>query len=100
MIYGDGHLLARSERPAGSLTGILEAGGTKVFNVTSMFANVSQFQADASSYGYTDAARGHSARCDPADFLLGSAPPVDFFRDHPRIEEHYDALLYLGLSRR
>ena len=48
-----------------------------------------------------DAARGHSARCDPAcDFLLGSALPVDFFRDHPRIEEHYDALLYLGLSRR
>jgi hypothetical protein len=98
VIYGDGHLLARSERPAQSLTGILEAGGTKVFNVTSTFANVSQFQADASSWRAPTLTRleGTPLGAIPYDFLLGSALPVDFYRDHPRIEEHYDALLYLG----
>ena len=43
VVYGDGHFQARSERPGRSLVGILETGGTKVFSVTSTFADLSTF---------------------------------------------------------
>jgi len=100
VIYGDGHLLARTERPAQSLTGIVEASGTKVFTVTSTFANLGQFQTDVASWRTPALARLDGTRLGPVpyEFLFGPLPPVDFFRDHPSIEDHYDAVLYLGAT--
>src|SRR5690349_3038014 len=41
VVYGDGHFQARSERPGRSLVGILETAGTKVFTITSTYAELS-----------------------------------------------------------
>jgi len=100
VIYGDGHLQARTERPPRSLTAIVEASGTKVFNVTSTFANLAQFQADVAGWRTPALARlnGTLLGAIPYEFMFGLAPPVDFFRDHPGIEDHYDAVLYLGAT--
>jgi hypothetical protein len=98
VIYGDGHLQARTERPPRSLTAIVEASGTKVFNVTSTFANLPQFQADVAEWRTPALARleGTLLGAAPYEVLFGPPPPVDFFRAHPRIEDHYDAVVYLG----
>jgi len=98
VIYGDGHLQARSERPGRSLAGILETSGTKTFIVTSTFADLSQFQPEVASWKTPVLAllKGTLVGAAPYEFLFGPPPPVDYFRNNPRIEDHYDAVLYLG----
>jgi hypothetical protein len=98
IVYGDGHLQFRSERPGRSLVGILETGGTRVFNVTSTYADFTGFQSDVASWPapsltmLKDTALGAV----PYEHLFGPGPPVNIFRQNPRIEDHYDAAIILG----
>src|SRR5687767_1438185 len=98
VVYGDGHFQARSERPGRSLVGILETRGTKVFAITSTFADLSTFQPDAANWMLPGLARlqGTLIGQAPYEIFFGPPPPVDFFKAHPRIEDHYDAVLVLG----
>ena len=98
VIYGDGHLQARSERPGRSLIGILETSGMKTFIVTSTFADLSQFQPEVASWKTPVLAllKGTLIGAAPYEFFFGPPPPVDYFRNNPLIEDHYDAVLYLG----
>ena len=99
VVYGDGHFQARSERPSRSLLGILEASGTKVFAVTSTFADLSTFQPEVAKWMLPGLARlqGTLIGQAPYEVFFGPPPPVDFFKAHPRIEDHFDAVLVLGL---
>jgi hypothetical protein len=98
VVYGDGHLQARSERPGRSLVGILETSGTKVFNVTSTFTDLSSFQPDVAEWIRPGLARLAGTRLGVAPYeqFFGPPPPVEFFKANPRIEDHYDAVLVLG----
>jgi hypothetical protein len=98
VIYGDGHFQARAERPGRSLVGILEAGGTKVFTVTSTYADLSQFQADVAAWHTPGLAhlRGTRVGAAPYEVFFGPPPPVEFFKANPNIEDHFDAVLVLG----
>lgn len=99
VVYGDGHFQARSERPGRSLVGILETSGTKVFAVTSTFADLSTFQPEVAKWMLPGLARlqGTLIGQAPYEVFFGPPPPVDFFKAHPRIEDHFDAVLVLGL---
>jgi hypothetical protein len=98
LIYGDGHLQARSERPGRSLLGVLETAGVKVFNVTSTFARLEKFQPDVLSWRRPALAslKGTHVGATPYEEFFGPAPPTDYFRANPRIEDHFDAVIYLG----
>jgi hypothetical protein len=98
LIYGDGHFQARSERPGRSLLGVLETGGARVFNITSTFAALEQFQPDVMSWRVPALAslKGTHVGATPYEVLFGPPPPTDYFRANPRIEDHFDAVLYLG----
>ena len=98
VIYGDGHFQARSERPGRSLAGILETGGTKVFAVTSTFADLSRFQDDVASWSHPGLAllKGTPIGAAPYDTFFGPPPPVEFFKANPNIEDHFDAVIVLG----
>jgi hypothetical protein len=98
VIYGDGHFQARSERPGRSLVGILETGGTKVFAVTSTFADLSPFQKDVAGWPAPWIASLKGTRLGAAQYetFFGPRPPVDFFTANPNIEDHFDAVLVLG----
>jgi len=99
VVYGDGHFQARSERPGRSLVGILETSGTKVFAITSTFADLSTFQPDMAKWMLPGLARLQGTLIGQAPYkvFFGPPPPVDFFKAHPRIEDHFDAVLVLGL---
>jgi hypothetical protein len=101
VIYGDGHLQARSERPGRSLVGNLETGGASLFIVTSTFADLAKFQPDVASWRTPAFARlpGTMLGAVPYEFFFGPPPPTDYFRANPRLEDHYDAVLYLGALR-
>jgi hypothetical protein len=98
VIYGDGHLAARSERPGQSLVGILETTGVSVFNITSTFADLSRFQPNVASWRTPAIAllSGTLLGAVPLETLLSPLPPVESFNSHPNIEDHYDAVLSLG----
>jgi hypothetical protein len=99
VVYGDGHFQARSERPGRSLVGILETAGTNVFTVTSTFADLSPFQKDVAGWRtpWLASLKGTLLGAAPYETFFGPPPPVDFFKAHPRIEDHFDAVLVLGL---
>lgn len=99
VVYGDGHFQARSERPGRSLVGVLETNGTKVFAITSTFADLSAFQPDVANWMLPGLARLQGTLIGQAQYevFFGPPPPVDFFKAHPRIEDHFDAVLVLGL---
>ena len=100
VVYGDGHFQARSERPGRSLVGILETGGTKVFSVTSTFADLSTFQKDVAGWPtpWLASLKGTLLGAAPYETFFGPPPPVDFFKANPNIEDHYDAVLVLGTA--
>jgi hypothetical protein len=100
VIYGDGHLQAKSQRPGRSLAGILETAGTKVFTITSTFADLRKLQPDVGSWRVPSFAvlGGTVIGAAPYEFFFGPAPPVDYFRANPRVEDHYDAVLFLGAA--
>lgn len=98
VIYGDGHFQARTERPGRSLAALIESSGVTLFNVTSAFGNVTPFQPNVASWrapALTMLA-GTAIGAAPYDVFFGPPPPTDFFRAHPRIEDHFDAVVYLG----
>jgi hypothetical protein len=98
VVYGDGHLQARSERPGRSLAGILETGGTTLFTITSTFADLQALQPGVAPWRMPALAmlRGTLIGAAPYELLFGPAPPVDYFRANPRLEDHFDAVLSLG----
>jgi hypothetical protein len=98
VIYGDGHFQARTERPGRSLVGILETSGTRVFSITSTYADLSRFQPDVGSWRTPGLAllEGTLVGAAPYEVFFGPPPPVDYFKANPNIEDHYDALLVLG----
>ena len=98
VIYGEGHLQAKTERPARSMAGLLQAAGARVFTITSTFADLSAFQPDVTSWRTPAFAplRGTRIGAAPLERLFGPLPPEPFFQEHPRIEDHFDAVLYLG----
>src|SRR5688572_9102480 len=98
VVYGDGHFQARSERPGRSLVGILETGGTKVFTVTSTFADLSTFQNDVAGWPtpWLASLQGTLLGAAPYETFFGPPPPVDVFTANPRIDDHFDAVLVLG----
>ncbi|HVQ14032.1 MAG TPA: hypothetical protein VMS40_10590, partial [Vicinamibacterales bacterium] len=98
VIYGEGHLQAKTERPARSMAGLLQAAGARVFTITSTFADLSAFQPDLTSWRTPAFAplRGTRIGAAPLERLFGPLPPEPFFQEHPRIEDHFDAVLYLG----
>jgi len=100
VVYGDGHFQARSERPGRSLVGILETGGTKVFTVTSTFADLSTFQKDVAGWPtpWLASLKGTLLGVAPYETFFGPPPPVDFFKANPNIEDHFDAVLVLGAA--
>jgi hypothetical protein len=98
VVYGEGHLQAKSERPAHSMAGLLEAAGARVFTIASTFADLSAFQPDVTSWRAPAIAmlRGTRIGAAPYERLFGPQPPLPFLQEHPRVEDHFDALLYLG----
>ena len=100
VVYGDGHLQARSERPGRSLVGILETAGTKVFTVTSTFADLSPFQKDVAGWRtpWLASLKGTLLGAAPYATFFGPPPPVDFFKANPLIEDHFDAVLVMGTA--
>jgi hypothetical protein len=98
VIYGDGHFQAKTERPARSLAGLVEAAGARVFTITSTFADLSAFQPDVTSWRLPAFAllRGTRIGGAPYERFFGPPPPVPFFQENPRIEDHFDAVIYLG----
>jgi hypothetical protein len=98
VVYGDGHLQARSERPGRSMVGILETAGERVFAITSTYADLTTFQPDVAAWSRPVLAmlKGTTLGAIPYEHFFGPAPPVDYFRANPWIEDHYDALISLG----
>jgi len=98
VVYGDGHFQARRERPGRSLVGILETSGTKVFTVTSTFADLSTFQNDVAGWPtpWLASLKGTLLGAAPYETFFGPPPPVEFFKANPRIDDHFDAVLVLG----
>ena len=98
VIYGEGHFQARTERPAQSLAGLLEAAGARVFTISSTFADLSAFQPDVTTWRPPAFAllRGTRIGAAPYERVFGPLPPAPFFQERPRFEDHFDAVLYLG----
>jgi len=98
IVYGDGHLQARSERPGRSMVAILEANGARVFAVSSTFADFTSFQSDVASWAAPSLALVKDTRLGviPYEYLFGPQPPDPFFKTHPNVEDHFDAVLSLG----
>jgi len=98
VVYGDGHLQARSERPARSMVAMLEANGARVFAVSSTFADLRSFQSDVASWPAPSLAlvKGTRLGVIPYEYLFGPQPPDPFFKTHPNLEDHFDAVLSLG----
>ena len=80
------------------MAGLLEAAGARAFTITSTFADLSPFQPDVTSWRTPAFAmlRGTRIGAAPYERFFGPPPPVPFFHDHPRIEDHFDAVVYLG----
>ena len=80
------------------MLGLVEARGARVFAITSTFADLTSFQPDVASWPAPSLAllAGTTLGVIPYDHLFGQAPPVDFFRTHPNVEDHFDAVLSLG----
>lgn len=98
VIYGDGHLQAKTERPGLSMAALLESAGARVFTITTTFADLSAFQPDVTSWRVPAFAllRGTRIGAAPYERFFGPPPPVPFFQDHPRIDDHFDAVIYMG----
>jgi hypothetical protein len=96
VIYGDGHLAARSERPGQSMVGILETSGVRIFTITSTFADLSRFQSDVASWRTPAIAllKDTLLGAVPLETLISPLPPVDIFKSNPNIEDHHDAVLW------
>ncbi|HET9833801.1 MAG TPA: hypothetical protein VFP91_18895 [Vicinamibacterales bacterium] len=98
LIYGDGHYQARDERPPRSLGGFLDAGGATPFFITTAFQDLTHAQPDIMTWPTPRLAllRGRAIGALPYEFFFGPKPPGAYWTSHARIEDHYDAILYMG----
>jgi hypothetical protein len=98
VIYGEGHLQSRHERPGQSLLGILETQGARAFAVASTFADLNSVQPNIGSWPTPSMAllQGTSLGAVAYERLFGPQPPIAFLKTHPNIEDHFDAVLTLG----
>lgn len=98
MIYGDGHLQGRSERPPRSLAAHLDANGTKVFLISSSFSDLASLQPDVASWRVPSLAliRDTPIGVRGFEFFYGDLPPGNYWRSQ-RMQDQFDAALYLGL---
>jgi hypothetical protein len=98
VVYGDGHFLARTERPGRSLVGILETGGTRVFTVASTFADLSTVQKDSGGWPtpWLASLKGTLLGAAPNETVFGPLPPIGVLESTPHIDDHFDAVLVLG----
>jgi hypothetical protein len=98
VVYGDGHFLARSERPGRSLVGILETGGTRVFTVASTFADLTMVQKEVGGWPtpWLASLKGTLLGAAPNEMVFGPLPPIDALKANPNIEDHFDAVVVLG----
>jgi hypothetical protein len=99
VIYGDGHLQGRGFPPA-SLINVLERppSPTKVFAISSSFADLSRIQADVKSWPVPSIATVRGT-------VIGARPYAFFYPLPPargwntvRMEDQFDAVLYLGAT--
>lgn len=97
VIFGDGHLQGRGF-PEASLINVLERRPrpTKVFAISSSFADLSGIQPDASSWVVPSITQIRGT-------LIGARPYASFYQIPPapgwnvvRMEDQFDAVLYLG----
>jgi hypothetical protein len=97
-IYGDGHYQAHDERPPRSLGGLLDVGGATPFFITTAFQDLTQAQPDITTWPTPRLAllRGTAIGALPYEFFFGPKPPGAYWAAHPRIEDHFDAILYMG----
>ena len=113
IVYGAGHLWrtmptgpGQSQADVASIVGALEAGdqGTRVFSIATPDASVDwrRLQPDVDSWPAPTLTRLRGTRLGAAPFRL-YVPVPSAFRDrdplrHLRMEDQFDALLYLGRS--
>jgi hypothetical protein len=98
LIYGDGHYQGHDERPPRSLGGLLEAGGATPFFITAAFQDLTHAQPDVATWPIPRLAllRGTSIGALPYEFFFGPKPPGAYWAVHARVEDHFDAVLYMG----
>lgn len=98
LIYGDGHYQAHDERPPRSLGALIEASGTTPFFVTTSAHDLAQAQPDITTWAAPRLAllRGTGIGALSYEVFFGPKPPGPYWEAHARIEDHYDAILYVG----
>jgi hypothetical protein len=98
IVYGEGHLQSRGERPGQSLLGILETHGARAFAVASTFADLSSVRPNLASWPTPSMAllKGTLLGAAAYERLFGPQPPIAFLKAHPNVEDHFDAVLSLG----
>lgn len=98
LIYGDGHYQAHDERPPRSLGALLSAGGARPFFITTAFRDLTQAQSEITTWPTPRLAllRGTAIGALPYELFFGPKPPGAYWEAHARIEDHYDAILYMG----
>jgi hypothetical protein len=98
LVYGDGHYQAHDERPPRSLGALLEAGGTTPFFITTSAHDLTRAQSDIKTWSTPRLAplRGTAIGALPYEFFFGPKPAGAYWEAHARIEDHYDAILYMG----
>lgn len=100
LIYGDGHYQAHDERPPRSLGGLLDAGGATPFFITTAFQDLTPAQPDIATWPTPRLAllRGTAIGALTYEFFFGPKPPGAYWAAHARIEDHFDAILFMGPS--
>jgi hypothetical protein len=98
LVYGDGHYQAHDERPPRSLGALLDAGGATPFFITTSAHDLAPAQPDITAWLTPRLAllRGTGIGALAYEFFFGPKPPGPYWEANPRIEDHFDALLYVG----
>jgi hypothetical protein len=98
LIYGDGHYQAHDQRPPRSLGAFLDAGGATPFFITSAFQDLTPAQPDITAWPTPRLAllRGTGIGALSYEVFFGPKPPGAYWEGHARIEDHFDAILFLG----
>jgi hypothetical protein len=100
VIFGDGHLQGRGFPPA-SLTNVLERppAATRIFAISSSFADLAAMQPDVAAWPVPSVARIRGTVIGARPYGLFYPPPPARGWDKVRLEDQFDAVLYLGPGR-
>ena len=101
VIYGDGHLQGRGFAPR-SLMNVLETppAATKVFAISSSFADLASMQPDVATWPAPSLARIQGTVIGEKAYGLFYPPPPAKGWDTVRLQDQFDAVLYSGSERR